>query len=232
MSNLNIEHKTNKSIFIFIIISISIVLIVTIVYLLTKNIIEDNKDNHQRAVLDNLLQSSNIKFNNNILDSVIYVKNNKYLHSSNYNSIYLARNKDKITAIIIETIAPDGYNGNINVLVAISPNFINLKDSKIINIKITHHEETPGLGDKADENKYPKKAYQWLNLFHNTSLNNPKDHKKWTVKKDHKDAIIDSWTGATITPRAITKAVYNSLIFFEKYHTKIINSEYKQKITL
>jgi len=232
MSNLNIEHKTNKSIFIFIIIAILTVLIVTLAYLLTKNKIENNKDTYQRIVLDNLLKTSDIKFDNNILDSVIYVKNNKYLHSVNYNPIFIAKKENKITAVIIETIAPDGYNGNINVLVAISPNFINIKESKIINIKITNHEETPGLGDKADEDKYYDKAINWLKLFHDKSLDNPNDHKKWTVKKDNKDAIIDSWTGATITPRAITKAVYKSLIFFEKHHEKIIHTKYKQKVTL
>lgn len=229
MSSLNIEHKTNKSIFIFLLIAITIVFLVTVTYLLTKSKIETNKDNYQRVVLDNLLKSSAIKFDNNILDSVIYVSNNQYLNSVNYNPIFIAKNNNKISAIIIETIAPDGYNGNISILVAISPDFQNIKNSKIINIKITNHEETPGLGDKADEDKYYDNAINWLKLFHDKSLADPNDATKWTVKKDNKDAIIDSWTGATITPRAITKAVYNSLKFFEKYHKEIINTQINKK---
>ena len=61
---------------------------------------------------------------------------------------------------------------------------------------------------------------------------NPQNNKKWTVKKDYNDAIIDSWTGATITPRAITKAAYNVLLFFEKNYKTIIDTKYKEKIII
>lgn len=230
--NINLNNKNKKSIIIFILISVVTVLIVSIVYLLTRNIIENNKNNHQKSVLENLLNKSSIIYNNQILSSVVYVENKKYLNSVNYSPIYIAKENNNITAIIIETIAPDGYNGNINILVAIKPEFKNIANSKIINIAITNHEETPGLGDKADEDKYPTKAKFWLDQFKNKSLDNPTDPNKWAVKKDNNDAIIDSWTGATITPRAITKAVYKSLIFFELYSKQIINTKYKSKLKI
>ena len=215
---LNINHKNKKSIIIFITISVITVFIVTSVYLLAQNKITENKENHQKSILNKILSSDSIKYNNNILKSIIYIKNNQYLKSQDYLPVYIATFNNKITAIIIETIAPDGYNGKINVLVALKPNFQNIKSSKIINIKITNHEETPGLGDKFDENKY--------------HLMNPQNNKKWTVKKDYNDAIIDSWTGATITPRAITKAAYNVLLFFEKNYKTIIDTKYKEKIII
>ena len=229
---LNINYNNKKAIMTFITISITTVFIVTLVYLLAQNKITENKEEHQKVILNKLLQSNDIKYNNNILKNIIYVKNSSYLHTNNYAPIYIAKYNQKITAIIIETTAPDGYNGNIKILVAINPNFKNIKSSKIINIKVTDHEETPGLGDKADESKYKEKASKWLGLFRNKSLINPENHNKWAVKKDKHDAIIDSWTGATITPRAITKAVYNSLLFFEKNYQRIIQTKYQDKIII
>ena len=227
---LNINYSNKKAILSFLTISTISVILVTVIYLLAQNKITENKNNHQKIILNQLLQSKDIKFNNNILESVIYIKNKKLLNYKNYFPVYIAKYNNEITAIILQTIAPDGYNGNINILVAIKPDFNNIKASKIINIKVTDHEETPGLGDKADEDKYPEYSKKWLGLFKNKSLNNPKDSRKWAVRKDYNNAIIDSWTGATITPRAITKAVYNSLLFFEQNYKIILATKYQDKI--
>jgi electron transport complex protein RnfG len=48
--------------------------------------------------------------------------------------------------------------------------------------------------------------------FNGTSLTSPTEDK-WKVKKDK--GHFDQFTGATITPRAVTKAVYQALKFYE-----------------
>ncbi|MDQ6977438.1 MAG: FMN-binding protein, partial [Ghiorsea sp.] len=50
----------------------------------------------------------------------------------------------------------------------------------------------------------------WLNSFVRKSLNT----STWKVKKDGGD--FDQFTGATITPRAVVKAVYNGLSMYKK----------------
>lgn len=67
------------------------------------------------------------------------------------------------------------------------------------------HHETPGLGDRIEETKS-----DWIEVFSGKSLGNPAENG-WLVKRDGGE--FDQFTGATITPRAIVKAVKNTLLF-------------------
>ncbi|NOQ88187.1 MAG: FMN-binding protein, partial [Gammaproteobacteria bacterium] len=61
----------------------------------------------------------------------------------------------------------------------------------------------------------------WILGFDNKSLSDP-DDKGWKVKRD--GGVFDQFTGATITPRAVVKAVHNALLYFEQ-NQKILFSE-------
>jgi len=120
---------------------------------------------------------------------------------------YRARQQGKPVAVVIGSIAPDGYNGAITLLVA-----INL-DGSLIGVRVVSHQETPGLGDKIELQKSA-----WIKQFDGASLTHPSEDK-WRVQKDGGDFL--ALTGATITPRAITKAVYNTLRYFKQHQTDI-----------
>ncbi len=110
---------------------------------------------------------------------------------------YPARDESgNITGMAWEVIAPDGYSGSINILMGLLP------DGTIHAIRITDHRETPGLGDGITSN------HNWLNSFASRTL----DNVRWKVKKDGGD--FDQFTGATITPRAVIKAVKQGLELF------------------
>jgi len=102
-----------------------------------------------------------------------------------------------------ETVAPDGYSGTIRILMGVKP------DGSIYAIRVTDHRETPGLGDGIVKNE------AWLDAFGGTTLANT----HWAVKKDGGD--FDQFTGATITPRAVVKAVKLGLEFFKKQRQAI-----------
>lgn len=102
-----------------------------------------------------------------------------------------------------EVVAPDGYSGSIRILVGVRP------DGRVFAIRITQHQETPGLGDGVVKNK------GWLASFVDQNLGS----KNWKVKKDGGD--FDQFTGATITPRAVVKAVKGALVFFNAQKTAI-----------
>ncbi len=92
--------------------------------------------------------------------------------------------------MILETITLEGYSGSIELLVGIDA------DERIIAVGVTKHSETPGLGDKIERGKSA-----WINQFNGKSL----DKSNWNVKKDAGD--FDSLSGATISSRAVVKAV-------------------------
>lgn len=123
--------------------------------------------------------------------------------------IYLARRTGKVHSVIIPAIAPDGYTTHIRMIIGIRGN------GSLAGVRVLKHKETPGLGDKIDVNKS-----DWIHSFDNKSLSNP-NKEGWQVKKD--GGQFDQFTGATITPRAVIRAVKKALIFFENNKSHLIN---------
>ncbi|MBZ4643890.1 MAG: rnfG [Deferribacteraceae bacterium] len=110
-------------------------------------------------------------------------------------NIYIAKMDDKVVGYAIKSTSSKGYGGDIDVLIAVST------DGKITGIEILRHAETPGLGDKIED--------EWFkNLFKGLTA---KDNI--AVKKD--GGIIDQFSGATISPRAVSEAVANGLKFID-----------------
>lgn len=99
------------------------------------------------------------------------------------------------------------------------------ENGTLAGIHIISHRETPGLGDAIDAEKS-----KWDQQFSNKSLTQPADIK-WKVKKD--GGSFDQLTGATITPRAVVKAIHNGLLFFEKNHAKLFvtNDKVQEKMS-
>lgn len=114
---------------------------------------------------------------------------------------YRMRKAGLPVAVAIRSIAPDGYRGPLELLVAIAPG------GKLLGVQVIRHDETPGLGD-AFENR----DAGWLEKFRGLSLTKP-PQQRWTVRPDGGD--FDAFTGATITPRAIVKAVRRTLEFYQ-----------------
>lgn len=123
-------------------------------------------------------------------------------------NIHFARSNDKLHSLIFPVAAPDGYTTTIKLLVGIK------LDGTVAGVRIVDHKETPGLGDKIE-----LKKSNWVLSFNGKSLLNP-DSEKWKVKKNGGE--FDSFTGATITPRAVINAVKQALVFYQDYQTSIL----------
>ncbi|MGD8174683.1 electron transport complex subunit RsxG [Marinimicrobium sp. ARAG 43.8] len=126
-------------------------------------------------------------------------------------SIHLARRDGQVTAAIIPTIAPDGYSGDIRMIVGVN------RDGSIAGVRVLTHNETPGLGDKVD-----LKKSDWIRTFSGRSLENPASDN-WKVRKD--GGVFDQFTGATITPRAVVHQVRRALEFASTHHELLFTSE-------
>jgi len=102
-------------------------------------------------------------------------------------------------------VAPDGYAGKIRMLLAIRAN------GEVAGVRVTLHKETPGLGDYIEPKKDKNKAKPWITQFDGLSMEKMPTANDWKVKKD--GGRFDSVAGATVTPRAVTKAVYKAVKF-------------------
>lgn len=114
--------------------------------------------------------------------------------------VYRARRGAEPVAAVMTIAAPDGYSGAIRLLVGIG------HDGRLTGVRVTGHQETPGLGDKVDSQRS-----DWILGFDGRSLSDPSGNG-WGVKKD--GGVFDQFAGATITPRAVVKAVHRSLQYF------------------
>jgi electron transport complex protein RnfG len=124
--------------------------------------------------------------------------------------IYRARLNHQPSAVILEATAPDGYSGDIKLLVAIKA------DGEVLGVRVLDHRETPGLGDYIDI------AHgDWIKNFDAQSLAKTND-EGWHVKKD--GGQFDFTTGATITPRAVIKAVHKVLQFYQAHQQAIFET--------
>jgi electron transport complex protein RnfG len=155
----------------------------------------------------------------NVLDEdKIEVIDKPYLGSSKPVTVFRARKDGAPVALILTPIAPDGYNGEIKLLVGIDTN------GTVTGVRVISHRETPGLGDAIEERRG-----DWIKEFNNKSLQQP-DINKWRVKRD--SGVFDQFTGATITPRAIVKAVKNTLIYVQRNQQKLFQQPASQTNTL
>lgn len=159
-------------------------------------------EKNEREVLLNTLNAvlAQGSYANNIASDTIEVQDQGLLGSHKPVTVYRARKGDKPVAAVLNVIAPDGYSGAIHMLVGIS------YDGIVNGVRVLKHKETPGLGDAIEERRS-----DWIYSFDNTSLRKP-DASAWMVKRD--GGQFDQFTGATITPRAVVKAVHNALLYY------------------
>ncbi|MCG9231221.1 electron transport complex subunit RsxG [Vibrio diabolicus] len=122
---------------------------------------------------------------------------------------YLATKNGEPTAIAIESIAPDGYNGEIKVITGID------NQGNILGTRVLSHQETPGLGDKID-----LRVTDWILSFTGKQVTES-NWNSWKVRKDGGD--FDQFTGATITPRAVVKVVRNTVNYVNQSREDILS---------
>jgi electron transport complex protein RnfG len=135
-----------------------------------------------------------------LLRNVVEIAPNALLGNKTPSKAYIAKKDHKLAAVILEAIAHDGYSGDIKLLIAIRA------DGTLSGVRVLTHKETPGLGDYIDI------AHgNWIKLFDNESVEKT-PAEQWKVKKD--GGKFDYMVGATITPRAVVKAVAKALQYY------------------
>jgi len=183
--------------------------VIAIVQQSTQQKIHDNIAHAQAKALYEITPESSV--DHDLLNSYIDLhseQSKQHLHVNYLGPIaddaklHLAQYDGTTHTYLFPVTAPDGYTTTIQLLVGIK------QDGSIAGVRVVDHKETPGLGDKVE-----LKKSDWVLSFNGKSLNNP-EIEKWKVKKDGGD--FDSFTGATITPRAVINAVKQTLVMFEK----------------
>lgn len=121
-------------------------------------------------------------------------------------------NAPQLSAMAIETVAPDGYSGDIRMIIGLAGDDLRT----VTGVRVLSHKETPGLGDKID-----LRIDDWILSFDGQVFNRDQI-TNWAVKKD--GGQFDAFTGATITPRAVINAVAQTLLYVQTHQQEIIKA--------
>lgn len=184
-------------------------LLVGVVYETTA---EQVAENHRLAILASLNQLLPAeRYDNDLIASQIMLPADDRLGQKEASPAYVARKNGAVTAVIFSVIAPNGYSGAIKLLVCINA------DGTVNGVRVVQHKETPGLGDPIEAARS-----RWIFGFEGKSLEDP-GVKGWQVKRD--GGIFDQFTGATITPRAVVKAVHQCLLYFDRNRKSLLGIE-------
>lgn len=153
-------------------------------------------------------------YDNAISNNCINVTSSEYLGSKEPQRIYRAFNNNLPVGVAIETTAPDGYSGKIQLVVGLTDD---TQGNVIISgVRVLDHKETPGLGDKID-----LRVNDWILSFTQV-LFSPETSERFAVKKD--GGQFDQFTGATISPRAVVKAVKRSALYYQQEKQAIFSA--------
>lgn len=172
----------------------------------TRDVIKLRLEEDLRASLAEVIPES--YYDNNLLEDTVYISSKEDNLGEDETLVYIARKAGKVNAVSFRLIALGGYSGAINLIIGID------KDNKVLGVRVISHAETPGLGDKIEVSKS-----DWILSFEGHSLQNL-TIEQWAVKKD--GGTFDQFSGATITPRAIVRAVYQGLKFFKKHQAELL----------
>lgn len=176
-------------------------------YQWTRPAIQASAAEEKMKLIDELLPPAS--YDNQLLADRLDLPPTPELGLTDGSTVYRARKAGQAAALVLEALAPDGYSGKIRLLIAINA------DHTVAGVRVIAHKETPGLGDYIEPKKDRKRARPWITQFEGRSLTNPVE-RAWKVKKDGGE--FDANAGATVTPRAIVKAVKKALAYVATQH--------------
>ncbi|MBW7984384.1 electron transport complex subunit RsxG [Enterobacillus tribolii] len=171
---------------------------------LTQGTIARQAEIQQQKLFDQVISPT---LYNNALQEACYLVTDPRQGGTAPHRLYLARNGDEPVAAVVESTAPDGYSGAIQLLVAADFH------GKVLGVRVLEHHETPGLGDKIDI-----RISGWIDSLRDKIVQGEND-PAWQVKKD--GGQFDQFTGATITPRAVVNEVRRTAAFLQSAHGQL-----------
>jgi len=175
----------------------------------TYQLTEERIAANAKALLEQSLQPAlgGISFDGSVSESRIVLQPPHELPGNDPAVIYRVYAEEQPVAALFAVTARDGFSGPIRILVGVN------YGGKISGVRILQHRETPGLGDKIESARS-----DWIFQFDGHSIGGPVT-SQWAIKVDGGD--FDQLTGASITPRAIIKAIRDTLLYFDAHREEI-----------
>jgi electron transport complex protein RnfG len=192
----------------FLVLTLTMFALIYLLDLLTNEQTKASKQAYDRINLQRLF--TNQVFDNDILlDSYLIparqgdseLVNLELLGLTRDRLAYRARRDDEIFAIIIPASADDGFNGAVDLLIAIDM-FGRIAAARVI--EDINSDELFGQLEVIHS--------QWMTEFSGSSM---RDIMRISWSKIGSENEYDQFVGASITPKTVSNRIYDALVFFQ-----------------
>ena len=121
---------------------------------------------------------------------------------------YIARKEGKAVAVAVPASAEDGFNGKIDLLIAVDI-FGRISAARVI--EDIDAEQLFGVVDVIDS--------KWMNGFAENSM---RDILRLSWQPITAENEYDQFVGASITPKSVANQVYDALVFYQSNRIELI----------
>ncbi|MBK9160898.1 MAG: electron transport complex subunit RsxG [Nitrosomonadales bacterium] len=180
--------------------------LLALTYNLTHDTIVQSEEKEKLKLISQIVPAD--AHDNDLMKDTVPLAPDELLGNEETTMAYLGRMQGDPSIVVLGVIAPDGYGGKIRLIVSIRSN------GQIGGVRVVSHNETPGLGDYIEIARS-----DWITAFNGTSLDNRREGD-WKVRKD--GGKFDHMAGATVTPRAIVKAVHKALQYYAQHRDELL----------
>ncbi|WP_394221014.1 RnfABCDGE type electron transport complex subunit G [Alteromonas gracilis] len=212
----------------------------------TQDKIEQQKQQKLLSVLNEVVPS---QFHDNALYANCTEVDALELGNKKSHKVYRATLNGQPSALVLESTAPDGYSGDIDIVIGVQVSDeakvganANLADSENLNDTALTLTDMTALDERAIGtnnlkvlgvrviehketpglgDKIELAVSNWITLFSGKSFSTD-NLAPWQVKKDGGE--FDQFTGATITPRAVVGAVREALIYAQANQSALFSA--------
>lgn len=168
----------------------------------------ENRKSLDRTALAQVLPSAS--YDNDLLDDVVRLPGNtneggwvrlELLGLKHDRLAYLAKSNGEVTMVIVPATAEDGFNGEVDLLVAIDM-FGRIQAASVL-------DDMQGSGLYGMLRVIES---QWMKLFKGNTFRDIQRLSWQTIPADNE---YDLFVGASVTPKTVSAKIYDVLVFFQ-----------------
>lgn len=180
-----------------------------------KDDVQHSRQNFDRQSLYQFFEAGSFD-NDLLLDTFLLPANQQYEELVNMQLLnltrdrlaYLAKLDGEVVAIAVPATAEDGFNGSIDLLVAVDM-FGRISAARVI--KDVDSDELYGVVDVIES--------QWMKEFAGNSM---RDILRISWKTISADNEYDKFVGASVTPKTVSGRIYDALVFVQSNRIALI----------
>lgn len=125
---------------------------------------------------------------------------------------YIARQDEEVVAIIVPATVADGFNGFVDLLIAVN------MEGRILNASVIEDVDVPeiyGVVEVIDS--------RWMENFSGNTMRDMRRLSWSTIKAVPGE--YDQFVGASLTPKAVANRVYDALVFFQSNRIELMQGD-------